>query len=104
MPGVRRTLERRIRSWRALNGAEREVIFRQEHPPGRLGLSDFTSTGDHSISIAGVPLDHRENFRQVAERRNIDQNNVLLRGARRDLKTVQVVDPKQTVSKPAPWR
>src|SRR5438045_5970991 len=29
--GVRRTLERRIRSWRALNGAERDVIFRQEH-------------------------------------------------------------------------
>src|SRR5712691_4060934 len=36
-PGVRRTLERRIRTWRALNGAEQDVIFRQEHPPGRLG-------------------------------------------------------------------
>jgi transposase InsO family protein len=57
--GVRRTLERRIRSWRALNGAEQDVIFRQEHPPGRLGLSDFTDMGDHGISIAGVPLDHR---------------------------------------------
>jgi hypothetical protein len=43
--GVRRTLERRIRSWRALNGAEQDVIFRQEHPPGRLGLSDFTDMG-----------------------------------------------------------
>jgi len=57
--GVRRTLERRIRAWRALNGAERDVIFRQEHPPGRLGLSDFTDMGDHGVSIAGVPLDHR---------------------------------------------
>ncbi len=57
--GVRRTLERRIRTWRALNGAEQDVIFRQEHPPGRLGLSDFTDMGDHGISIAGVPLDHR---------------------------------------------
>jgi transposase InsO family protein len=57
--GVRRTLERRIRSWRALNGAERDVVFRQEHPPGRLGLSDFTDMTDHGISIAGVPLDHR---------------------------------------------
>ena len=28
--GVRRTLERRIRAWRALNGAEQDVIFRQE--------------------------------------------------------------------------
>src|ERR1700722_13976007 len=57
--GVRRTLERRIRAWRALNGAEQDVIFRQEHPPGRLGLSDFTEMGDHGVSIAGVPLDHR---------------------------------------------
>lgn len=28
-PSVRRTLERRIRSWRAVHGAERDVIFRQ---------------------------------------------------------------------------
>jgi transposase InsO family protein len=57
--GVRRTLERRIRTWRALNGAEQDVIFRQEHPPGRLGLSDFTDMGDRGVSIAGTPLDHR---------------------------------------------
>ena len=57
--GIRRTLERRIRAWRALNGAERDVIFRQEHPPGRLGLSDFTDMCDRGIGIAGVPLDHR---------------------------------------------
>ena len=29
--GVRRTLERRIRTWRATHGPEREVIFRQVH-------------------------------------------------------------------------
>jgi hypothetical protein len=57
--GVRRTLERRIRSWRALSGAEQDVIFRQEHPPGRLGLSDFTDMGDRRVSIVGAPLDHR---------------------------------------------
>ena len=57
--GIRRTLERRIRMWRALNGAEQDVIFRQEHPPGRLGLSDFTGMGDRGVSIAGAPLDHR---------------------------------------------
>jgi hypothetical protein len=33
--GIRRTLERRIRAWRALNGAERDVIFRQEPSPSR---------------------------------------------------------------------
>jgi hypothetical protein len=57
--GIRRTLERRIRTWRALNGAERNVIFRQELSPGRLGLSDFADMGDRGITIAGVPLDHR---------------------------------------------
>jgi hypothetical protein len=57
--GVRRTLERRIRGWRALNGAEQDIVFRQEHPPGRLGLSDFTDMSDLQITIAGVPLDHR---------------------------------------------
>jgi len=57
--GVRRTLERRIRSWRAIHGEEQEVIFRQIHEPGRAGLSDFTDMGDAGITIAGVPLDHR---------------------------------------------
>ena len=57
--GMRRTLERRIRAWRAVNGADREVIFRQEHPPGRMGQSDFTDMGDLGVTIAGLPLDHR---------------------------------------------
>ena len=56
---VRRTLERRIRLWLALYGPEREVIFRQEHPPGELGLSDFTDASDLGVSIAGVALEHR---------------------------------------------
>jgi transposase InsO family protein len=57
--GIRRTLERRIRAWRAVHGPEREVIFRQVHQPGRLGLSDFTDMRDLAISIAGQPLEHR---------------------------------------------
>src|SRR3954451_11582830 len=57
--GIRRTIERRIRSWRALHGEEQEAIFRQIHEPGRVGLSDFTDMGDLGITIAGVPLDHR---------------------------------------------
>jgi len=57
--GIRRTLERRIRSWRALHGEEQEVIFRQLSQPGRIGLSDFTDMGDLGITIAGAPLDHR---------------------------------------------
>ena len=57
--GVRRTLERRIRAWRAVKGPDQEVIFRQEHPPGRMGLSDFTDVSDLHITIAGQPLDCR---------------------------------------------
>jgi hypothetical protein len=57
--GVRRTLERRIRTWRAIHGAEREVIFRQVHEPGRLGLSDFTGMDDAGITIQGQAFDHR---------------------------------------------
>jgi hypothetical protein len=56
--GVRRTMERRIRSWRAINGEEQEVIFRQVHEPGRLGLSDFTGMNELGITIASQPLDH----------------------------------------------
>lgn len=56
---VRRTLERRIRGWRALHGAEREIVFRQVHEPGRMGLSDFTEMGDLAVGVAGVLLDHR---------------------------------------------
>ena len=57
--GARRTLERRIRSWRALHGADQEVIFRQVHEPGRMGLSDFTDMADLGVTIAGERLDHR---------------------------------------------
>lgn len=56
--GSRRTLERRIRDWRAMNGQDREVIFRQVHEAGRLGLSDFTCMDELEVSIAGQALDH----------------------------------------------
>src|SRR3954451_6265810 len=56
---LRRSLERRVRAWRAEHGADREVIFRQDHVPGQQGLSDFTDMGDAGVSIAVQPLDHR---------------------------------------------
>src|ERR1700761_7662606 len=58
-PGIRRTLERRINAWRALHGPEQDVMFRQVHEPGKMGLSDFTEMGDVGVRIAGQPLDHR---------------------------------------------
>ena len=57
--GTRRTLERRIRAWRALHGANQEVIFRQVHEPGRMGLSDFTDMAELGVTVAGVQLEHR---------------------------------------------
>lgn len=57
--GIRRTLERRIRAWNAEHGPEQEVIFRQTHEPGKMGLSDFTAMGQLGVTIAGEPLDHR---------------------------------------------
>ncbi|MEM5332163.1 IS21 family transposase [Paraburkholderia sp. JHI2823] len=60
LPGnVRRTLERRIRDWRALHGEEHDVMFRQVHQPGQLGLSDFTEMDSLGVTVAGVTLDHR---------------------------------------------
>jgi transposase InsO family protein len=56
---VLRTLQRRIRQWRAVHGAEREVYFAQEHPPGRLGLSDFTVCDELDVEIGGAPFPHR---------------------------------------------
>jgi transposase InsO family protein len=58
-PNIRRTLERRITHWRAQHGPEQDVIFRQEHEPGRRGLSDFTDTSVLNITVAGVALAHR---------------------------------------------
>jgi hypothetical protein len=58
-PNVRRTLERRIRAWRAVAGPEQDVIFRQSHEPGRLGSSDFTDMGGLGITIGGAAFNHR---------------------------------------------
>jgi hypothetical protein len=56
---LRRTLERRVRAWHAEHGPEREVIFRQDHPPGQQGLSDFTDMGDLAVRLGGEPFVHR---------------------------------------------
>lgn len=55
---VRRTLERRVREWRALHGAAKDVIFRQSPEPGRMALSDFTDASNLGVSIAGETFPH----------------------------------------------
>lgn len=57
-PGQLRTLQRRIRHWRALHGPPKEVFFEQEHPLGREAQFDFTDATSLGVTIAGVPLEH----------------------------------------------
>lgn len=54
-----RTLQRRVKQWRAQHGPEQEVMFRQCHEPGQLGLSDFTELNGTEITVAGEVLTHR---------------------------------------------
>jgi hypothetical protein len=56
--GVRRTLERRVRIWKATHGPAKEVFFAQVHEPGRLGASDFTHMEGLNVTIAGQRFDH----------------------------------------------
>jgi transposase len=56
--GQLRTLQRKIRRWRAEHGPHKEVMFPQKHRPGEYAQSDFTSMNDLGISIGGEPFDH----------------------------------------------
>ena len=53
-----RTLQRRVRAWRAEHGQEKEIFFSQAHPPARLALSDFTVCNELKVSIAGEGFEH----------------------------------------------
>jgi hypothetical protein len=56
--GQVRTLQRRLKRWRAKSGPEREVYFPQEHEPGRQAQSDFTHMSDLGVRIAGQSFAH----------------------------------------------
>jgi len=56
--GQLRTLQRRIKIWRAVEGPSKEVFFSQIHRPGELGQSDFTHMNKLGVTISGVPFDH----------------------------------------------
>lgn len=56
--GQLRTLQRRLKQWRALEGPPKEAFFAQEHKPGRLCQSDFTHMNDLGITLAGQPFEH----------------------------------------------
>ena len=56
--GQLRTLQRRVKAWRALEGPPKEVFFPQVHKPGELCESDFTRMGSLGVTIQGQPFDH----------------------------------------------
>jgi len=56
--GQVRTLQRRVRDWRALHGSDREVFFEQVHPPGREAQIDFTHATELGVTIAGAVFPH----------------------------------------------
>ena len=57
-PGIRRTVERRVRDWKANHGPDQEVFFTQRYEPGRWGISDFTSMNKLEVTIGSQPLNH----------------------------------------------
>lgn len=57
--GILRTLQRRVRAWRAEHGSEKEIYFAQNNPPGRLALSDFTVCDSLGVVVAGEAFPHR---------------------------------------------
>jgi hypothetical protein len=58
--GQVRTLQRRIKRWRATEGPPKEIFFSRHHHPGRLCASDFTSMNSLGITI------HKQTFEHMA--------------------------------------
>ena len=56
--GQLRTLQRRIKIWRATEGPPKEIYFPQKHYPGRLCASDFTNMSPLGITIGKESFKH----------------------------------------------
>lgn len=56
--GQLRTLQRRLKRWRAQEGPPKEVFFSQAHRPGEAAQTDFTSGNKLGITISGEPFEH----------------------------------------------
>jgi Mu transposase, C-terminal domain len=56
--GQLRTLQRRIKRWRAIEGPPKEVFFPQLYKPGERAQSDFTVMNSLGITITRCPCDH----------------------------------------------
>ena len=56
--GQLRTLQRRLKVWRATKGPAQEIYFAQVHRPGELAATDFTHMGALDVTIAGKSFEH----------------------------------------------
>ena len=56
--GQLRTLQRRIKQWKAQHGEAKEVMFPQKYRPGHQAQSDFTFMGRLGVTIQGQPFPH----------------------------------------------
>ncbi len=56
--GQLRTLQRKVRRWRAESGPPKEVFFPQEHVPGEAMQTDFTHGDELGVTIEGQAFSH----------------------------------------------
>lgn len=56
--GHLRTMQRRLRDWRALHGGEKEVYFEQVHPPGNEAALDFACGNELGVTVGGEAFPH----------------------------------------------
>lgn len=56
--GQLRTLQRKVKAWRALEGPAREIFFPQQHHPGDLAASDFCHLSGLGITLDRQPFPH----------------------------------------------
>lgn len=56
--GQLRTLQRRVKQWRATKGPDKELFFEQLHRPGEAMQTDFTWATELAITIDGEPFPH----------------------------------------------
>ncbi len=56
--GQLRSLQRKLKRWRAQEGPPKTLFFQQEHRPGEAMQTDFTSGNELGVTIDGQPFDH----------------------------------------------
>lgn len=56
--GQLRTLQRLVHAWRASQGPDKDIKLAQRHRPGEAAQTDFTSTSELAVTIAGVLFAH----------------------------------------------